>query len=75
MLHDVIEGSHKLYEVVAGHGGGYGEDAQHRAAPHVLCERCHLTVNTKQDLKSTMRKSVCCSNSTNSMFFGRSTIV
>lgn len=46
MLNDLVEGGHKLHEVVAGHGGGHGEDAEHGAAPHVLLQGCHLAGDT-----------------------------
>lgn len=42
MLDDVVEGSHKLHQVMAGHGGGDREDAEHGAAPDVLLQGGHL---------------------------------
>lgn len=46
VLHNVVERSHELHEVVAGHGGGDGEDAHHGAASHVVRQRRHLAVGT-----------------------------
>lgn len=46
MLNHLVEGGHKLHEVVAGHGGRDSEDAEHGTAPHILLQGCHLAGDT-----------------------------
>lgn len=51
VLHHVVERRHELHEVVAGHGGGHGEDAHHGAASHVVRQRRHLAARGERGAK------------------------
>lgn len=74
VLNHFVEGGHKLHEVVAGHGGGDSEDAEHGTAPHVLLQGRHLagdTAGTQLCLTSwgraqldTQSQQLCCQTST-----------
>lgn len=46
VLDHLVEGGHELHEVVAGHGGGDSEDAEHGTAPHILLQGRHLAGDT-----------------------------
>lgn len=51
MLHDVIKRCQELHEVVAGHGGGDSQDANHSAASHIFSQWCHFAA-TRQKTRS-----------------------
>lgn len=58
VLHDIVERRHELHEVVAGHGGWNGEDADHGAAPHVFRQRRHFTAGGNETAMTRVRSDL-----------------